>query len=225
LKGFQVILIKRMESLSRHCCLIYEGSPARQLPALARAAQQKLQEGHRCFYLNSPSMVVQMQNHLETAGVDVAHESARASLLLSSAQHHLQPGGRFDVDRMLGSLKTAVDQALHDGYRGLWASGDMIWEFGPEKDFSQLLEYEWRLEEFFHECKEIIGVCQYRADMLPRAIMRHGLHAHASIFVSDKQSMKNPRYLHRKAFSHEAAESSELDQYINKLVEQHQPVN
>jgi hypothetical protein len=214
-----------MKHLSRHRCLIYEGQPARQLPALASAARQKLLENYRCFYLNSPSMVVQMQNHLEAANVDVAHESARASLVLSSAQHHLTPGGRFDVDRMLASLKVAVDQALHDGYRGLWASGDMIWEFGPEKDFSQLLEYEWRLEEFFHECQEIVGVCQYRADMLPRAIMRHGLHSHHSIFVSDKLSIKNPRYLHRTKFTREAAESSELDHFINHLVGRQQPIN
>ena len=209
----------------------------RQLPALASAARQKLEQNYRCFYLNSPSMVVQMQNQLEAADVDVAHETARASLVLSSAQHHLSPGGRFDVDRMLSSLKIAVDRALHDGYKGLWASGDMIWEFGPEKDFSQLLEYEWRLEEFFHECKEIIGVCQYRADMLPRSVVRHGLHSHRSIFVSEKRSMKNPRYLRRDAFtqqaaknpeaaeSRETAESREVDHFINHLVEQGQTVN
>jgi MEDS: MEthanogen/methylotroph, DcmR Sensory domain len=214
-----------MEHLSRHHCLIYEGSPKRQLPALASAAQQMLRENYRCLYLNSPSMVVEMQNQLEAANVDVAHETARASLVLSSAQHHLSPGGRFDVDRMMSSLKIAVEQALHDGYKGLWASGDMIWEFGPEKDFSQLLEYEWRLEEFFHECKEISGVCQYRADMLPRAVMRHGLHSHRSIFVSDKLSVKNPRYLRRDAFTQqaaenlEAAESLEVDQFINHIVQ------
>jgi hypothetical protein len=214
-----------MEHLSRHRCLIYDGPPTRQLPTLASAARQMLADNYRCLYLNSPSMVVQMQNHLEAANVDVAHETARASLVLSSAQHHLTPGGRFDVDRMLASLETAVDQALHDGYRGLWASGDMIWEFGPEKDFSQLLEYEWRLEEFFHECHQIIGVCQYRADMLPRAIMRHGLHSHASIFVSEKRSIKNPRYLHRKTFTSEAAENPELDHFINQLVERQQSIN
>ncbi len=225
-----------MEHHSRHRCLIYEGSPTRQLPALASAARQKLQENFRCLYLNSPSIVVEMQNYLEAANLDVAHETARASLLLSSAQHHLSPGGGFDVDRMMSSLKFAVDLALHDGYKGLWASGDMIWEFGPEKDFSLLLEYEWRLEEFFNECKEISGVCQYRADLLPRAIMRHGLQSHRSIFVSEKLSMKNPRYLRREAFTEqaaagpEAAQSSVLDQFINRLVEnqfaqQQPPIN
>jgi hypothetical protein len=49
---------------------------------------------------------------------------------------------------MLRTLEQTLDQALNDRYEGLWASGDMDWEFGPEKDFSKLLEYEWQLEEF-----------------------------------------------------------------------------
>jgi hypothetical protein len=213
------------KTTSRHRCLIYEGPPARQLPALASAARKKLQENYRCLYLNSPSVVAAMQTHLEAVHVDVARETARASLVLSSAQHHLVDGGIFDIDRMIGTLRTAVDQALHDGYRGLWASGDMIWEFGPARDFSKLLEYEWRLEEFFHECPELVGVCQYRADMLPRSAVRHGLRSHRSIFVNDARSMINPRYIRPESFSQEAGENLELDHFINHLVQQQPSVN
>jgi hypothetical protein len=52
---------------------------------------------------------------------------------------------------MLGTPEDALDQALNDGYQGLWATGDMRWEFGPEKDFLKLLDYEWELEEFLQE--------------------------------------------------------------------------
>jgi hypothetical protein len=44
------------------------------------------------------------------------------------------------IYRMLGILSAAVDQALNDGYQGRWATGDMSWEFGPERDFSKLVE-------------------------------------------------------------------------------------
>lgn len=50
---------------------------------------------------------------------------------------------------MMQTLADAFSQAMNDGYAGLWASGDMTWEIGGDKDFSRLLEYEWRLEEFF----------------------------------------------------------------------------
>lgn len=89
-------------------------------------------------------------------------EVAKGSLVLSSDNTHLMKG-RFNVDRMLGML----EQALRDGYQGLWTTGDMSVEFGPEKDFSTLLDYEWRLEEFLQAHPALCGICQYHADTLP----------------------------------------------------------
>ena len=95
-------------------------------------------------------MVTGMRAYLFAARIDVPDEEMKGSLALSSDTGYLM-SGRFDIDRMLRMLDDALDQALNDGYQGLWASGDMGWEFGPERDFSKLLEYEWRLEEFFQE--------------------------------------------------------------------------
>jgi hypothetical protein len=205
-----------MDSPSRHRCMVYEGAPSRQLPALAAAAREKLQQNHRCLYLNSPAMVAGMRSYLAAAGVDVAEETSRGSLVLSAAQN-LVNGDTFDVEYMIDGLKAALDRALHDGYTGLWATGDMSWEFGPTKDFSKLLEYEWRLEEFMHENPQMSGVCQYRADMLPRAAMRHGVLAHTSIFVNETLSLINPQYL-RPEHTQEANENLGLDAFINKLI-------
>jgi hypothetical protein len=41
-----------MEETPRHQCLIYDGSPAKMLPALAAHIKQKLDENIRCLYLN-----------------------------------------------------------------------------------------------------------------------------------------------------------------------------
>ena len=99
-------------------------------------------------------MVAGMRSYLAAAGIDVAHEVGGGSLVLSSDQRHLVEGA-FDIDRMMRTLEDALDQALNNGYAGLWATGDMSWEFGPQKDFSKLLEYEWRLEEFFRTHPEL----------------------------------------------------------------------
>jgi len=63
-----------MGHISRHQCLIYEGSPARHLPALVSVIQQKLKEDNRCLYLNSPPMVAGLRSYLFAAGVDVPKE-------------------------------------------------------------------------------------------------------------------------------------------------------
>ena len=124
-----------MEHGSRHQCLIYEGPPSRQLRGLAEIARRKLAQSHRCLYLNSPAMVTGMRSYLAAAGVDVAAEIARTNLVMTSAQNHAADDGRFDIKGMIRGLSDTLQRALADGYAGLWATADMTWEFGPEKDF------------------------------------------------------------------------------------------
>ncbi len=207
-----------MESVPRHRCLVYEGSPSRHLPVLAAAISQMLDRGCRCLYLNSPEMVAGMRSRLEAKGLNVAKETGRGALILTSEQNHLIDG-RFDADAMMSGLDDALRQALDDGYKGLWATGDMSWEFGPARDFSQLLEYEWQLEEFFLTHPEIGGVCQYHADTLPREAMRHGLLAHPSIFVNETLSLLNPHYLHPGAFTSPPEKIPAVDSSLDRLLQ------
>jgi hypothetical protein len=157
-----------MERESRHQCLIYEGSPSLQLRTLAAMVMRKMNEGHRCLYLNSRPMVSGMRSCLASRGLDVVSEVAKGRVVLSS-ESALVDGG-FDVDMMLDKLEDALDQALSDGYEGLWATGDMTWEFGPEKNFAKLMEYEYRLEERMQNRPQLSGICQYHQDMLPREV-------------------------------------------------------
>lgn len=189
-----------MQQTPKHQCLVYKGSPVAYLPALTALIGQKLKENNRCLYLNSSPMVAGMRSYLYAAGIDVSREIMKGSLVFSSNQGYLNNGG-FDIDRMLGVLNDALDQALKDGYQGLWATGDMNWEFGPKKDFSKLLEYEWRLEDFFRTHPEISGICQYHTDVLPREVVRQGLMSHQSIFINDTLSRLNPDYIPHESFT------------------------
>ena len=51
--------------------------------------RRKLEERHRCLYLDSPPMVAGMRSYLSAAGVDVAREVGKGSLVLSSDQGHI----------------------------------------------------------------------------------------------------------------------------------------
>jgi hypothetical protein len=183
-----------MEQTTRHQCVIYDGAPSKMLPHLAVVARQRLNKNYRCMFLNSPALVAGVRCYLAAAGIDVVQEIAQGSLLLSSSQSHLV-NGHFDVESMLRGLEEAVEQALRDGYKGLWATGDMTWEFGPQKDFTKLLEYEWRLEQLFRKQPALCGICQYHQEMLPREALQVGSLLHESIFVSETLSRINPSYL------------------------------
>jgi MEDS: MEthanogen/methylotroph, DcmR Sensory domain len=205
-----------MEQTPRHQCLIYEGSPSRHLATIAAIMRQMLHENYRCLYLNSAPMVAAMRSALAAAGVHVEYETASTSLVLSSHPAHLVHG-HFDVDRMIQSLSDSIDRALIDGFEGLWATGDMTWEFGPDKDFSRLAEYEWRLEELFRRHPTFGSICQYHSDSLPREAVRKGLITHPHLFISETLTLLNPHFLEPHAFTHDLDENAALESVLTRL--------
>jgi MEDS: MEthanogen/methylotroph, DcmR Sensory domain len=202
-----------MEDKARHQCLIYDGSPSNQLPALAKMLQQKINEGYRGLYLNSPQMVAGLRSCLAAMGMDVVNEVEKSRLILSSESTSLSDGG-FDGALMLRHLEDAVDQALKDGYRGLAATGDMTWEFGAERDFSKLMEYERGLEQLFQGRPELCGICQYHRDTLPPDVPRQALLTHRSLFINDTLSRVNSHYVPAGHPRELTAKDAELDEMV-----------
>ena len=208
-----------MTPLPRHQCLIYEGAPSRRLATLAAIVRQKLQQNLRCLYLNSEPMVAGMRSYLAAAGVDVAKEIAENNLVLTSDRSYLIDGTEFDPQSMIQGLEDALEKALTDGYAGLWATGDMTWEFGPTKDFSKLVEYEWRLEELFRKHPQLGGICQYHSDTLPREVLQKGLMVHRGLFINETLSLINPHYHPAESISLDSSQEAELEELLQRICE------
>ena len=181
-----------MPSNTRHQCIIYTGNPSHKLPAISIIIQERMQAGYQCLYINSPSMVKEMKFSLESLGIDIEKEMTSNRLVFSSEGCCEEED--FDIDSMLNGLESALDQALKNGFKGLWASGDMTWELGAEKNYEKLVEYEWKLEQLFQRRKELHGICQYHCDTLPQEVIRQGLLMHHTLFINDTLSKINPLY-------------------------------
>jgi predicted HicB family RNase H-like nuclease len=178
----------------RHQGYLYNGSPSQHVRLMAPVVKTKLEQNHRCFYLNSEPMVAEFRAQLALIGVDVTRETAKHSLVLSSHLDHLREDQTFDADRMIVMLKEALRQAMQDGYAGLWATGDVAWELGPKPDYEHLAEYEARLEEFVCAHPEMSGICQYHGGVLPQSAMRAGHVMHPSFFINETHSRLNLDY-------------------------------
>ena len=208
-----------MENVSRHQCFIYEGAPSQQSPALASIIQKRLNDNYRCLYLNSPDMLANMRFCLQSRKVNVAEEIAKTRLLLTSATA-VSADGRFDADLMISRLEDAVAQALRDGFKGLFATGDMSWELGPQKEnFSRLLDYEWKLERVFHRQPALCGICQYHQDTLSPELVRAGILSHQAIFINETLSRVNDHYTESvpQAEQKVSRSAEELDEAVRKL--------
>jgi len=177
----------------RHQCLVYEGSRAAQLPALAAAIRDKLAANYRCLYLHDDAMLFAVQTYLAAAGVDVAQERDRKRLVLSSDRSFVIDG-RLDTGRMMRLLQDAINSALADGHAGLFCTGDVAWEFGSEHDVAKLLDYEAQLEKLFSDNPSLSGICQYHADHLPAEVVSGAIFAHPGIFIDETPSRENPLF-------------------------------
>lgn len=206
-----------MDSALRHQCLIYEGSPSKPLAAIAAIIGQRLALKFRCLCINSRPVIAGMRSYLAAAGVDVVREVANGSLIFSSVQDHLRDG-KFDIDYMMEMLQSTLEKARSDGYAGLWGTGDMSWEFGPEKDFTRLLEYECRVEEFIRENPDVGGICQYHAGTLPRVYLRQALLTHRELFINETLSHNNPHYLNPSIIAQHAINNLELEGALKHLL-------
>lgn len=174
--------------------MIYDGPPSRTLGALVTVIREKLSGGFRCMYMNSPAMVAGIRSLLYAAGTDVQHELDRGALIFAADSSHLV-GGMFSIDRLIEQLDGAVDDALAAGFTGLFATGDMSWEFGPERDFSKLVDYEFQLEQLFKKQPALCGICQYHRDLLPAEAVREGVVAHQGAFINATLTKINPHYV------------------------------
>lgn len=179
--------------------------------------RQHLELGYRCFYLNSEPMIAGMRSYLAALSIDVESGMRDGSLVLSSEQSHVVDG-RFDSAKMIQSLEDAVASALEDGYAGLFATGDMSWEFGRNKDFSAPVEYEWRLEDLFQRCPQLSGICQYHADSFPHDVVRNGVRTHQAVFASETLSVIHPHYLRPERWPEAAIPDPELHAFVARLL-------
>jgi len=129
-------------------------------------------------------MVAGFRSQLAAAGVDVEHEIRRGALILSSDQDHLT-NGQFDIGGMVQLLADALSLATQEGFSGLWATGDMLWEFGSERNFGKLLAYEQALEDLLQRNPDLGGICQYHIDTLPKYALDVALETHQEFCINE----------------------------------------
>jgi hypothetical protein len=178
---------------ARHQCMIHEGAPFQQFHRLSSVIAERLKSNYRCFYANHPEMVAGMRLYLDAHGLDVAGETERGALVLTSEQTHLIDG-RFDANRILSMLEWVLDESARDGFAGVWGSGDVAWELGSDLDVDKLIAYERGAEEVSARRPELQCVCLYRVDALPRDFAHPAFSTHRSIYVDDATSLLNPYY-------------------------------
>ncbi len=92
-----------------------------------------------------------------------------------------------------GGLKSAVEDALRDGFAGLCAAGDMTWLLDEAPGSDQIAEYEALLTHVTRSSRAL-GLCQYNRRTLPAAVLDHSMATHPTIRIEGPILLTNPFY-------------------------------
>jgi hypothetical protein len=135
-------------------------------------------------------MVAGMRSRLSAAGLNVEEEVRRGAIILSSNVEHLVEG-KLEPGRIMALL----NGALADGFAGLWAAGDITWEFGADVNSQQLMEYEQHLETLMQGNPALCAICLYHRETLPKQAVLAGLQTHQVLYVNAALSQLNPQFV------------------------------
>ncbi|HEX7300812.1 MAG TPA: MEDS domain-containing protein, partial [Solirubrobacteraceae bacterium] len=140
------------------CCRFAHADDQEQI--VGAFVTDALARGHKVLYLCDAEDADTLAGRLAS---DHHFDDALASgqLELRSARGADTPGGAFDTEQMLATVREEHARALADGYPALSVTGEMSWalEGGPAQS-SELAQYEDRLAELMAP-DSLVLMCQY----------------------------------------------------------------
>lgn len=165
-----------------HLCLIYR-SRQEQFSVVAPFIRQGLEKKEKCLYIADDRTVQEVKDVLAQEGIDVQAYLDSGQLHLLVKEQAYVKDGYFDPDKMITLLAESTEVALQEGFQGLRATGEMTWIIARLPGSERLIEYEAKLNHFFHGSKAL-AICQYNETRFSPELLLNVLATHPIVIVA-----------------------------------------
>jgi excisionase family DNA binding protein len=143
-----------------------------------------LNDGAPVIYLQHSTSSEQLMQRLHAEGLPLDKLIARGLLrVLPPSQTYLLPG-RFDAQRMLDFIETAIQAGLEAGHKRVLMTGEMTWSLQGTPGAEEMAAYEDRLNPLVDKYPGVTIVCQYDLKRFSGDIILDALLTHPSILVA-----------------------------------------
>ena len=143
-----------------------------------------LNDGAPVIYLQHSTSSEQLMQRLHAEGLPLAKLIARGMLrVLPPAQTYLLPG-RFDAQRMLDFIETAIVASLEAGHKRILMTGEMTWSLQGTPGAEEMARYEELLNPLVDKYPAVTIVCQYDLKRFSGDVILDALLTHPSILVA-----------------------------------------
>ena len=182
-KNTEVQMANETEYTERHISLFFRNTEE-QWQLLRPYLVDHLNANAPVIYLQHSTSSEQLMQRLHAEGLPLDKLIARGLLrVLPPAQTYLLPG-RFDAQRMLDFLETAILAALEAGHKRILMTGEMTWSLQGTPGAEEMAQYEERLNPLVDHYPAVTIVCQYDLKRFNGDVILDALLTHPSILVA-----------------------------------------
>jgi PAS domain S-box-containing protein len=180
-----------------HLSLFYS-SKQDQLPAVSEFVVTGLENGGKCLYLFGENGHDHVIEQLESRAVSVESALDHKDLVFFDTNESYLRRDKFEPEFMIEMLKRTINQAISEGYSGLWVTGEMSWASDGYPGSEKLMEYEAKLNLIIPE-NRIAALCQYDISAFPSEQIMQAVQTHPGVIYGNLRR-ENKNYLPPRDF-------------------------
>jgi len=183
--------------LSGHLVFAYE-SPQEHIAVVTPFLLQGLERQARVIYIADIHPAQEILSYLWRKGVDPKrYQDAGQLLILNRYESYIRQDS-FDPDQMVDFVQNESERAVHEGYSGLVATGEMTWALRGYPGSDRLVEYEMKLNDSILNNRSIY-LCQYNRHHFDAQLIDEVMTVHPLIILGNRV-FDNPYYLSPKLY-------------------------
>ena len=205
--------INELEPGDHVCCLFETDNEHRAL--MTSFMRQGLERNEKVIYILDTRSANEVINYLRDNGVETESCLESGQLIIFTVGEAYMREGIFDPDNMIALLQDQTEQALNEGYSALRVTGEMTWALRDLSSSERLIEYEAKLNDFFHGSK-CLAICQYDRRRFSTRLLLDILTTHPIACVGT-EVFDNFYYMPPKDFLGSNREARMLNNWLDNL--------
>jgi hypothetical protein len=188
---------RRISSISElgsgdHVACIYE-SEEEHRQVMTPFIRSGLERKEKVLYITDVRTEDCILEYLADDGIDAERYVKQGQLAFAPATDTYLQDGFFDPEGMLALAQSETDRALEEGYAGMRYTSEPTWVLREPPGSDRFMEYEARLNEFFHE-KKCMALCQYDRWVWPPEVLLNVISTHPTL-IRGATIQINPFYV------------------------------
>jgi excisionase family DNA binding protein len=152
--------LRTADADARHVCLFFR-DPDEQWQLIRPYLLAQLGDSAPVLYIQDSTPPKLLTGRLRAEGLDVDDLIARGLLRILSPEQAYLLAGRFDAQRMLAFMESAILAGLAAGHTRVFLTGEMIWSLSNAPGAEQMMTYEALLNPLVEKYPAATIVCQY----------------------------------------------------------------